>query len=185
MSDSDEMPVLARFYKSTVQRIPCQLKLFNSCATFVLACDNIRKIYIWVGLFSSSEDITLAQTGAFNILRDDYLNMGEIVTVKEGMENLHQQNLDSMLDQIIATPEDYIEFAPLRSIFVENSPITLSVVERRRSDKEGVVDEEYTIKPISHSPLGRTGSVLPLDFLSVVSRKTIAILTTGKQYDIW
>ena len=180
MTDSDDGPVLGRVYKCTVQRICCNLKLFSSHATYIVVSDNSRKIYIWVGRASSLEDTVLAESVAFDILRDDYQNLGEILTIKEGME--HQQKLISMLDQLFMKVEDYVEYSSLRMASVENSPITLSIIERRRTDRH---DEDYILKPLSHSSLSRSGSVAPLPFLSVVDRKTIAILTTGNQYDIW
>jgi Gelsolin repeat len=180
MSDSSDVPVLARVYKSTVQRIPCDLRQFNSNAAFILACENIRKIYVWIGKVSSPEDAALAETVAFDILRDDYLNIGELETIKEDQEQL--QSLDLMLGRLFMKIDDYRQQAPFRSGSIENSPITLSVVERRRTEGP---DVEYALNPVSHSAVSRTGSVPPLPFLSVVDRKTIAVLTTGNQYDIW
>ena len=180
MTDSDDVPVLARVYKTTVQRISCHLKHFNSHASFILICDSIRKIYVWVGRASSHEDTVLAESVAFDVLQDDYQNLGEIVTIKEGMEN--HQNLCGLLDRLFMKIEDYLELFSLRGAIIENVPITLSVVERRRSDRN---DDDFVLKPISHSAVGRAGNVPPLPFLAVVDRKTIAILTTGNQYDIW
>lgn len=180
MTDSDHGPVLGRVYKCTVQRIFCNLKLFSSYASFLLISDSNRKIYIWVGRASSLEDTVLAESVAFDILRDDYQNLGEIITIKEDME--HPQTLASMLDILFMKVEDYVELAPLRQTAPENSPITLSIVERKRTDRH---DDDYVLKPFSHSAVSRAGSVSLLPFLPVVDRKTIAILTTGNQYDIW
>lgn len=181
MSQQD-FPVLARVYKNTVQRIPCHLKLLNSSATFILICDNIRKIYIWVGHESCREDTLLAESVTFSILRDDYINKGEIVTVKEGMENINQQNLDDMLDQLFMKSHDYLQQAPLRSKVIENSPMTLRMIRRNRKDND---ENEFSLKPVSYSPLGPRGNVLPLPFLATVDRKAIAVLTTGNLCDIW
>ena len=78
--------------------------------------------------------------------------------------------------------DDYRQQAPFRASAIENSPITLSVVDRRRAEGP---DLEYALNPVAHSAVSRIGSVLPLPFLSVVDRKTIPVLTTGNQYDIW
>lgn len=180
MTDSDDAPVLARVYKSSVQRISCYLKHFNSHASFILICDSTRKIYVWVGRASSHDDAVLAESVAFDILQDDYQNLGEIVTIKEGMES--HQYLCQLLDQLFMKIEDYLELSSLRGTVVENVPITLSVVERRRSDRN---DDDFLLKPISHSAVGRSGHVPSLPFLAVVDRKTIAVLCTGNQYDIW
>jgi Gelsolin repeat len=180
MSESDNIPVLGRVYKCTVQRISCNLKQFSSYATFLLVSDRSRKIFIWIGRASSLEDTVLAENVAFDILRDDYQNIGEIVTIKEGIE--HQQKLVAMLDQLFMTLDDYVELASLRLTIVENSPITLSTIERKRSEHH---NDDYVLNPVSHSPISRSGSVAPLPFLLHVDRKTIAILTTGNQYDIW
>lgn len=180
MTDSDEGPVLGRVYRCTVQRICCNLKLFSSYANYILISDNSRKIYIWVGRASSLEDTVLAESVAFDILRDDYQNLGEILTIKEGTE--HQQKLTSMLDKLFMKIEDYIEYASLRLASVENSPITLSIIERKKTNRHAV---DYVLKPLYHSSVSRAGSVAPLPFLTILDRKTIAILTTGNQYDIW
>ena len=180
MSDSDT-PILARSYKSTIQRIPCDLRQFNSSAAFILACETIKKIFVWVGKNASTDDISLAEAVGFDILRDDYLNIGELVTIREDSEKL--QSLEYLLVQLFMKLDDYLQHAPFRSNPLENSPITLSIVERKFNDHG---ENDFTIKPVSHStPSGRTGSVPPLPFLSVVDRKTIAVLTTGNQYDIW
>jgi HAD-superfamily hydrolase (TIGR02245 family) len=174
--------VLARILKNTVQRISCHLQLFNSNATFILICEAIHKIYIWVGQESCREDTLLAESVAFNILRDDYMNKGEIVTVKEGKEAANQQNLDDMLDQLFMKSHDYFHQAPLRSKPIENSPITLRMIRRNHNENN---ENEFSLKPISYSPLGRRGNVLPLPFLATVDQKAIAVLTTGNLCDIW
>mmetsp|Transcript_33258 Transcript_33258/g.31712 ORF Transcript_33258/g.31712 Transcript_33258/m.31712 type:complete len:508 (+) Transcript_33258:303-1826(+) len=177
-----DFPVLARIFKNTVQRISCHLTLFNSNATFIVICEDIHKIYVWVGQESYREDTLLAEIVTFNILRDDYMNKGEIVTVEEGKEAANQQNLDGMLDQLFMKSHDYFQQAPSRSKPIENSPITLRMVKRNHNENN---DNSFSLKPISYSPLGRTGNVLPLPFLATVDRKAIAVLTTGNLCDIW
>ena len=180
MTDSEDAPVLARVYKTTVQRVFCHLKLLNSNASYVLVSDTFRKIFVWVGSASSLEDVVLAESVAFDVLKDDFQSLGEIITIKEGMEQ--PQKLASFLDQLYMKIIDYEEHSSHRGAVVENVPITLSIIERRRSDHN---DDDYILKQIGHSAVGRLGSVPPLPFLSIVDRKTIAILTTGNQYDIW
>lgn len=180
MTDSNEVPVLARVYRSTVQRISCHLKLFSSYASFILVCDNTRKVYVWVGIASSIDDAALAESVAFNILQDDYQNLGEIVSIREGME--HQQKLAALMGRLLTTVEDYVQLSALRGTVLENVPITLSIIERGNNNHN---DDDFILKPLSHSTVGRAGNVLPLPFLSVRDRMTIALLTTGNQYDIW
>lgn len=180
MTDQDDAPVLARVYKSTVQRIFCHLKLFSSNATYILVSDLVRKVYVWVGSASVIEDIVMAESVAFDILKDDFQNLGEIVTIKEGQE--HQQKLVALLDQLNMTLDDYQDLSLLRGTIAENVPTTLSIIERRRVPDR---NDEFVLKPICHSFVGRSGNVPLLPFLSIVDRKTIAILTTGNQYDIW
>jgi hypothetical protein len=110
------------------------------------------------------------------------MNKGEIVTVKEGMETANQQNLDDMLYQLFMKPHDYLQQAALRSRSIENSPITLRMIRRNHNENHEI---DFSLKPVSYSPLGRRGDVLPLPFLPTVDRKAIAVLTTGNLCDIW
>ena len=176
MSDIDGVPILARVYNSTVQRIQCDLRQFKSNAAFILACENIRKIYVWIGNNAQADDIALAETIGFDILREDYLNIGELETIKEDQES--SQSLDVMLDQLFMKIDDYRQHTPFRAKKIENIPTTLSIIERREQN-------EYALKSMSYSTLNRSGMVPVLPFLSVVDRKTIAVLTTGNVYDIW
>ena len=175
MADID-VPILARIHNSTVQRIPCDLRQFNSNAAFILACENIRKIFVWVGKAANKDDIALAEAVAFEILREDYLNIGDLENIKEDEES--GPNLDVMLEQLFMKIDDYRQQAPFRTNKVENSPVTLSYIERTEPN-------EYALKPVSYSAADRTGAVPMLPFLSVVDRKTIAVMTTGNLYDIW
>ena len=180
MANSIKSPVLARVYRSTVQRISCHLKLFSSYASFILICECTRKIYVWVGIASSIDDAAIAESVAFNVLQDDFQNLGEIISIREGME--HQQKLSALMSHLLMTVGDYVELSALRGTVLENVPITLSIIERERNDHDGI---DFSIKPLSHSTLGRSGNVLPLPFLSTLDHKTIALLKTGNQYDIW
>ena len=175
MSDTD-VPIAARIYNSTLQRVQCDLRQFNSHAAFILACENIRKIYVWVGKKSNADDVALAESVAFDILREDYLNIGELETIKEDQEP--GQSLDIMLGQLFMKIDDYRQQAPYRANKIENSPVTLSIIER-------LGENEYALKSVAYSAANRTGAVPMLPFLSVVDRKTIAVLTTGGLYDIW
>ena len=174
MSDTD-VPILARVYNSTVQRLQCDLRQFNSNAAFILACENIRKIYVWVGNNAQADDIALAETIGFDILREDYLNIGELETIKEDQES--SQSLDVMLDQLFMKIDDYRQHTPFRAKKIENIPTTLSIIERKQN--------EYALKSVAYSTLNRSGMVPVLPFLSVVDRKTIAVLITGNVWDIW
>lgn len=140
MDDNTRLPVLARVYKLTVQRIACDLQFLHSSATFLLICDRSRNIYIWIGQYASINDTILAEGLAVKILRYDYLNKGHIVIIKD--INLHkkmdeivhekQENFISMLDQLSMNIDDYIKQSLSRPITVENYPIRLSILERKR-----------------------------------------------------
>ena len=175
MSDTD-VPIFARVFNSTVQRLHCDLRQFNSNAAFILACENIRKIYVWVGKKAQADDVALAEAIAFDILREDYLNIGELETIKEDQES--PQSLDVLLGQLFMKIDDYRQQASFRNNRIENVPITLSVIERKE-------ENEYALKSVMYSGKDRMGAVPLLPFLSVVDRKTIAVLTTGNLYDIW
>jgi hypothetical protein len=176
MSDSTDVPILARVYAATVQRVQCDLRQFNSNAAFILSCENIRKIYVWIGNAASADDNTVAETVAFDILREDFLNVGELETIREDHEPL--LSLEGMLAQLFMSVDDYRQQGAFRSNRVDNCALTLSVIERKD-------ENEYALRSVAHSAANRTGTVPMLPFLSVVDRKTIAVLATGNQYDIW
>ena len=175
---ADAVPIFARVYAATVQRLQCDFRHLNSSAVFLLACAHIRKIYVWVGNRATADDVALAETVAFDVLREDFLNVGELETIREGHEP--PASIDAMLGQLFMSVADYRQHATFRAGRVaDNCALTLSVVER----KGGTGD--FALRTVEYAVPNRAGTVPTVPFVPSVDRNTIVVLTTGSQYDVW
>lgn len=195
---SYEVPTLARVYKNTIQRVRCDLGQLNSSAAFVLICSAQRKVILWIGSSCQSNDKTLAETLAFDVINEDFSHIGEIESMQEERERIDVliSILDLMwmklegrqiymssgcdaLEVINSLSTDYRRTAKLRANPIQNSTATMSVV-----DKSSVT-RDYCLKHLATSNATADGSVPKLSFIPQPDRKLVVLLVVGDQYDLW
>lgn len=83
----EESVTLARVYLNTVQRVSADLRELSSYASFILLLSTSKTILVWVGRSCSAIDRNLAETIAFDSLRNDFDKTGELSQIQEERAN--------------------------------------------------------------------------------------------------
>jgi len=83
----EESITLARVYLSTVQRVKVDVKELSSYASFIILLSSSKTILVWVGRSCSAVDRNLAETIAFDSLRNDFDKTGELSQIHEDRAN--------------------------------------------------------------------------------------------------
>lgn len=197
MSSLTNVASLARAYKNTIQRIRCEIGQLNSSAAFVLICESQRKVMLWIGSECDPVDRKLAESLAFDVIKEDFYHVGEIECILEGKERKEvlPHFLELMFMELEGLPPtfgcfpshiivfnllDYKRTAKLRSAPIKpNTSISIHTVEK------SPVTGSLCLKLLAKSLPMPDGSVPQLNALPDRTPDLVALLIAGKQFDLW
>jgi hypothetical protein len=173
--------VLVRVYKTSVQRLPCDLSNLSSKAAYVLIVSAVRRCFVWIGNVCSPVDRTIAENLAYDILRDDFQTPSPTENIECMQEDREIPSiLQSILDAMWARVDDYRRAAHARANNqITNYPATLCKIVR--------ADGVFVLTNIASTPVGSNGSVDKLEFpnLLTLEKNAVLCMMIGDQYDVW
>lgn len=179
MTSTETGSLLARIYKSTIHRVPAELASLNRHAGFVLIDPSRNRTYVWIGTMCTEGDKRLAESFAFDVVREDFKNEGIIENIIESKEP--EAALSEMLEALFTHKGTYLETAASRSSVIQNTGVLLYLVERKKTKG----DRELVLKPICRVNVGRTGEVAKMPFLKSVTGKTCIVISEGIVWTVW
>lgn len=185
---SSNLSRVARVYRSTLQYVACDVSVFNSRAVFIIVSQDYKKVFLWVGSRCQPVDRTLAETIAFDVIKDDFGRVGELLTLQE--DRTSPLVLGMLLEAMWCKDSDY-KAAAAKSFNAEiapNLPRTLSLIVPVNPPHEELVgidrnlekEREYQIHTLEVANVNADGSVPRLQFPPRVSPKMIVLLVVGE-----
>lgn len=171
---------LIRIFKTTIQRVTCEIQSLNSNAVFILINDSGKYVGVWLGEKSSRIDKAVTETKVIpELIKMLKLNFSSTTVpyLLEGTVDVSDVDLIRLIKEIGGNMDKYLKLKDERKNSLANNISSLSMLE---------MDENkiFTLNEISTTKLNEKGSLSKLSFQNPTPT-TLAVVIVGTEIDLW